>query len=260
MARDITRIVQRAVRRFTQTLPALTASGDMSVFDDIPANWLDIIDERLLPEVEQLYFSGGLAVYAAAPAVPAAAATGWAAVVNEAAREYLSQRRNLMVGVGENLFQGVIGQVDRALRTGASTEEIKRTLEGLGNFSEFRADVIARTEIQNAYANGNWQGAQALGEFGPVEKMWLATIDRRTRDSHAQANGQIRAFADPFNVGGVQMMYPHDEMAPADEVIQCRCVLLEFWPGDSRPDGSVVGEDDAEFVGREFLLPVEFED
>jgi len=259
MAREVTRIVQRSVQAFESTLEALTASGDMSVFDDIPVSWMGVIDERLLPVAEQMFFSGGLAVYGAAPALPPAAATGWAAVVNDNARAYLAQRRNLMVGVGQNLFQGVIGQVDRALRTGASAEAIKRTLEGLGRFSEFRADTIARNEIQNAYANGNWQGSVALGEYGPVEKMWLATMDRRTRDSHADANGQVRAFAEPFDVGGIPMMHPHDEMAPAEETIQCRCVLLEFWPGDPRPDGSIVGEGDAEFVGREFLLPLDFE-
>jgi hypothetical protein len=262
LAADITAVVQRSVRAFEASLPSLTASGNLSVFDDIPFEWLGIIDARLLPELEAIYLAGGINVWAGAPtsAIPTEVARNWAAVVNENARAYLSQRRNLMVGVGENLFQGVLGQVDRALRTGASVEEVKQSLERLGNFSEFRADVIARTEIQNAYANGNWQSSQALGEFGPVEKMWLATLDRRTRDDHAAVSGVVLPFSEPFDVGGESLMHPHDPNGSAENTIQCRCILLEFWPGDARPDGSIVGEDEVQAVGREFLIPLGFDD
>jgi hypothetical protein len=262
LAADITAVVQRSVRAFEASLDSLTASGNMSVFDDIPFEWLSIIDARLLPEAEAIYLAGGINVWASAPtaAIPVEVARNWAAVVNENARTYLTQRRNLIVGVGENLFQGVLGQVDRALRTGASTEEIKQSLERLGNFSEFRADVIARTEIQNAYANGNWQGSQALGEFGPVEKMWLATQDARTRPDHLGVSGVVLPFSEPFDVGGESLMHPHDPNASAENTIQCRCILLEFWPGDPRPDGSIVGESEAAQVSAEFLQPLGFDD
>lgn len=257
LARDITRIVQRSVRAFEATLPALTASGDMSVFDDIPVQWTGIVDERLLPEIEQVYLSGGINVWAAVPlAIPEEAALGWASIVNEFARDYVSQRRNLMVGVGDNLFQGVMQQVERAITTGASTEEIKQSLEVLGNFSEFRADTIARTEIGTAYSTGNWQASQALGEYGPVEKMWLATLDRRTRQDHADLNGTVLPVGQAFTVGGVEMMHPKMPGGPASQVVNCRCILLEFWPGDRRPDGSIVGETEVQFVGREFLIPL----
>jgi hypothetical protein len=255
LAADITAVVQRSVRAFEASLPSLTASGNMSVFDDIPFQWSGIVDTRLLPEAEAIYLAGGINVWASAPiaSIPTDVARNWAAVVNENARNYLTQRRNFMAGVGENLFQGVLGQVDRALRTGASAEEIKQSLERLGNFSEFRADVIARTEIQNAYANGNWQGSQALGEYGPVEKMWLATQDARTRPDHLGVSGVVLPFSEPFNVGGESMLHPHDPNASAENTIQCRCVLLEFWPGDTRPDGTIVPERDASEASSGFI-------
>lgn len=260
MGRELTTLVQRSVRAFESTLPSLTASGDFSVFDQIPFEWLGIIDARLLPEIEQIYLAGGISAWSSAPAaiMTPEVARGWAAIVNEAAREYLSQRRNLLVGVGDTLFQGVITQVDRAIATGASTEEIKQSLEQLGNFSEFRADTIARTEINNAHANGNFQAAEAMGEFRPVEKMWLATLDARTRPSHADANGVLLPWSEPFIVDGENMMHPHDPNASAANCVNCRCVLLEFWPGDIRPDGSVVGRDEVDRVDPEMLRPLDY--
>jgi SPP1 gp7 family putative phage head morphogenesis protein len=258
---ELTTLVRRSVNAFAETLPSLTASGDFAVFDQIPFEWLGIIDSRLLPELEAIYLAGGVNVWAAAPAgaIPPQAAQAWASVVNENAREYLTRRRNLLVGVGENLFQGVIAQVDRAILTGASAEEVKQSLEQLGNFSEFRADTIARTEINNAYVNGNWEASQAMGEYGPVEKMWLATFDARTRPSHADANGVLLPWSEPFIVDGEEMQYPHDPNASAANSVNCRCILLEFWPGDIRPDGSVVGEDMIDRVDPEMLRPLDYE-
>lgn len=244
LSREITSLVQRCVNRFSESLPSLTASGDYAVFDDIPAEWMDVVDGRLLPEAEQVYLGAGLNVWGsvAEAAISTAGAIGWASVVNESARDFLTRRRNFMVGVGDTLFQGVIAQVDRAVATGASTEEIKQSLERLGNFSEFRADTIARTEIQTAYAVGNWEASLALGEFGPTEKEWLTAGDERVRDTHRDLDGVVLPMDQPFTVGGVQMMHPKQEGAPASEVVNCRCVLLEYRPGDTRRDGSVVPE------------------
>jgi SPP1 gp7 family putative phage head morphogenesis protein len=211
------------VRAFEASLDSLTASGDYALFDEIPFEWMGIIDARLLPELEAIYLAGGVNVWAAAPvgAIPPQAAQSWASVVNEAAREYLGRRRNFLVGVGDSLFQGVIAEVDRAILTGTSAEEIKKSLEQLGNFSEFRADTIARTEINNAYVNGNYESAQAMGEYGPVEKMWLATSDARTRPSHRDSNGALLPFSEPFVVDGEEMQHPHDDNASAANNVNC---------------------------------------
>lgn len=259
LARDLTALVQRTVRAFEATLPSLTASGDFAVFDEIPVEWLSIIDGRLLPEIEQIFLSGGITVSASVPAgllTPEVART-WADIVNEAARAYVGQRRNLLVGVGDSLFQGVMQQVERAITTGASTENVKQALEQLGGFSEFRADTIARTEILTAYSNGNWQAAEALGEYKPVEKMWLATIDARTREDHAALNGVLLPWDEPFDVGGEPALFPQADGMSVANAANCRCLILEFWPGDIRPDGTVVGEDEVAQIDGELLKPME---
>jgi hypothetical protein len=48
--------------------------------------------------------------------------------------------------------------------------------------------------------------------------------------------------------------------SPAAIHSNCRCILLEFWPGDTRPDGTIVGESEAAQVSAEFLQPLGFDD
>jgi len=78
--------------------------------------------------------------------------------------------------------------------------------------------------------------------MGPVEKYWISTGDDRTRETHREAGGQVRAFADPFLIGGSEMLYPHDPAGPAREVVNCRCVVGYLYPGMTRPDGTIVPE------------------
>lgn len=85
-----------------------------------------------------------------------------------------------------------------------------------------RALRIARTEttkISN-YAHGV---ANEDSEIETQEK-WIATEDHRTRRSHLIANGQVIDTGEMFVVGNTLMKYPGDPTAPAEEVVNCRCV------------------------------------
>jgi HK97 family phage portal protein len=86
-----------------------------------------------------------------------------------------------------------------------------------------RSKVIARTEVVGA---SNWSAIQAAKSSGlTLNKVWLATEDNRTRETHADADGQEVAMDEKFTVGGVEMDQPGDPTAPAEEVIQCRCTV-----------------------------------
>lgn len=95
----------------------------------------------------------------------------------------------------------------------------------------YRGEVIARTEMIAALHAGQYEGMRQLIETGKVRadqvtKVWSATGDGRTRDTHLAMNGQGVRFDRPFiSPSGAQMRYPHDESlgAPADEIIACRC-------------------------------------
>lgn len=95
-----------------------------------------------------------------------------------------------------------------------------------------RGETIARTETLAGLNAGKEEGIRQLIDSGKVQrsavkKVWRATGDDRTRDSHMALNGTEigidEAFTSPLT--GAQMMYPHDTSrgAPPSEVIGCRC-------------------------------------
>lgn len=96
-----------------------------------------------------------------------------------------------------------------------------------------RGEVIARTEAIAALHAGQYEAAQQLVDRGKVRadqitKVWSATGDGRTRDTHAAMSGQAVRLGEPFvSPSGARMMYPHDVSlgAGADEIVQCRCFM-----------------------------------
>lgn len=115
-----------------------------------------------------------------------------------------------------------------------SVEEIDRIT---GRYKDrllaYRAEVIARTETLGALSASREEGMRQLIEAGKVDaqdvtKIWRATGDARTRDTHQELDGQAVAWGEAFtSPSGARLLYPHDKSlgAPPKEIIQCRC----FW-------------------------------
>ena len=252
IARRLTEIVNDAYDRFLRSLPpedALVAAGDFSQFDSIPGLWADVISEEIDPEITATYLSAARGQFDASPTagrMPIARAEAFARVINDQAAAYALTARNRLVGVGDAVYRHISGATASAIRSGASNEALKDLIEKNTRFSEYRADTIARTEILNAYGNGDWASASALGEFGPMEKTWLATGDARTRPEHLALDGETLPMDEPFDAGGEPMMFPHDPGASAGNVVNCRCILNFLYAGDERPDGTIVGASDVE--------------
>ncbi len=239
----LTGIIDRTLTAFTATL---TAAGDPSVFDAIPVEWSRFVREELSDRLGGMYLSGGISAWIQSPGTEAlseATAEGWTDVVNTSAVSYASDATNRLTGqVSDSIWNDLKLKVSKAIETGASTERLSQEIAMMGEFATFRAQTIARTEVNGAYNAGNYQSNQALGDMGPVEKYWISTGDDRTRETHREAGGQVRAFADPFLIGGSEMLYPHDPAGPAREVVNCRCVVGYLYPGMTRPDGTIVPE------------------
>lgn len=98
--------------------------------------------------------------------------------------------------------------------------------EGIGHLADTTALMVARTDL-NGLANGAaHQSVQALGEEAPPSKQWLATEDERTRETHADADGQEVPLDQPFQVGDDLLMYPGDPDGSDAEILNCRCTVL----------------------------------
>jgi hypothetical protein len=85
--------------------------------------------------------------------------------------------------------------------------------------SRLRAERIARTEIVSASNLGSIEAARSTGLT--LQKNWLSTRDARTREAHAEVDGQVAELEGYFIVGGEELAYPGDINGSADNVINC---------------------------------------
>lgn len=245
-------ILDRSLEAFIATL---TAAGDPSVFDSIPIEWSRFVNLELSDRLGGMYLSGGVSAWIQSPGTDAlseATANAWIEVVNQQAVSYAQTASNRLTGpVSDSIWNDLKLKVSKAIASGASTERLTEEIRTMREFSTYRAETIARTEVNGAYNAGTYQSNEVLGDQGPVEKYWIATGDDRTRQTHREADGQVRGFSEPFSIGGSEMLYPHDPAGPAKEVVNCRCVLGYLYPGMTRPDGTIVPESQAALAREE---------
>lgn len=248
-------IVHRVYRAFIRSVDetavaepdAITAAGDVNIVDEILPRW-QMEAPKLLSKIEPVYYSGAVSAFTVADGknvIPDYVVAEWADVVNTQAVEYMAQAKNRLRGVGETVWKDVRARAVTAVEKGLSRDKLRAQLLDLEeNFSRYRADTIARTEMNTAYSVGDFQADVALGEFGPAEKVWRTTLDGRERETHRDANRQTVKFSESFSVGGTAMLHPHAPGSPAAEVVNCRCRYESLYPGDTRPDGTTVPEPD----------------
>jgi hypothetical protein len=127
--------------------------------------------------------------------------------------------------------------VARAMRDDESlgAQRIQRMVERYRTrYIQLRAETIARTETMAVVGLARQEALTQVIEQADipltrVKRIWRATLDRRTRDTHSAMNEQERAVGMPFvSPAGAKLMFPGDRSlgAPAEEVINCRCTLL----------------------------------
>lgn len=125
--------------------------------------------------------------------------------------------------------------IRRAIREGKplSADVIEKIT---GRYSDrllaLRGRIISRTEGNKAMQAGRVEAVQQMLDNGTIqeqhlEKIWDATPDTRTRDSHAALNGTSVPWAEDFvsPVTGAHLHHPHDEDAAASETVGCRCTM-----------------------------------
>lgn len=248
IASRLAALIVRTSNRYLDSLTQpLTASGDSAEFDEIPGEWQSIVASEITPAINSVYLSGSVNAYIGNPLadeIPELILDGWIGVVNTQAEDYLAVATNRIVGIGDEVWAVVRDKVSEAVATGGTTVEVAEEVQKLVDGGQARARTIARTEINSAYNNGRRLAADALGEYGPLEKVWIAVTDARTRDSHRLLDNVVIPWSEMFQAADGPLIAPGDPTGPASEVVNCRCNLGELYAGMARPDGSIVGTDD----------------
>ena len=150
----------------------------------------------------------------------------WEQYMRDYAKRKAGARIVSITTMTKEQIRRIIGAiVDQATADGLGAAEtarlIKKELIAQGEaINTWRSLRIARTEVMTASNTGSLQGAKDLGV--PMDKIWIATLDERTRDSHAAMNGDRVDINEKFDNG---MDGPGDPAGGASEVVNCRCSI-----------------------------------
>lgn len=119
--------------------------------------------------------------------------------------------------------------VSQAIIQGESVDELSKRIARDTNIAAGRSSLLyARTAMTGAQNAGRVERMKEAEEMGiKVQKQWMASLDSRTRDSHAAMDGEIADTNSKFSNG---LMYPGDPNGAPAEVYNCRCTLIYRYP------------------------------
>lgn len=125
----------------------------------------------------------------------------------------------------KDLQKKIAGEISRGISGGQMYGEITRNIASWARIPRNRAVTIARTEAHRIQTKAAMDAQYKAKDKGAdVVKQWDASLDGKTRDSHRQVDGEFRELDEPFSNG---LMYPGDPSGRPEEVINCRCALLQ---------------------------------
>ena len=100
-------------------------------------------------------------------------------------------------------------------------DDLQRRITTMNRDSAIRTARTAVTGAQNAGRMDSYAAAEKMGV--KLKKCWLATLDSRTRHSHAMLDGEKVDQDKKFSNG---CRFPGDPQGPPWEVYNCRCTLI----------------------------------
>lgn len=119
-------------------------------------------------------------------------------------------------------------EITQAIIQGDTMEQVARRLQNVTAMDNRAAIRNARTAMTAAENVGRSECASRLrGRGVPVEEVWLATKDGKTRDSHLLLDGTKKDENGYFGVGIIDtpLRFPADPFGEPKEIYNCRCRL-----------------------------------
>lgn len=108
-------------------------------------------------------------------------------------------------------------------------DTVRRVADILGKGGRSRALTVVRTELGRAYSiAAHERQAQAAKVLPGLRKEWRRSGKLHSRPAHDAADGQIKDIDEPFEVGGVKLMFPRDPAGPPGETVNCGCQSLPW--------------------------------
>lgn len=139
--------------------------------------------------------------------------------------------------------QQITAQVTSGILQGEGIRQLADRLQkNIPDMNRQSAIRAARTAVTGAQNAGRYDSYRAAKEMGiELQAEWLATLDNRTRHTHAMLDGQKREIDEPFEVDGMKIMFPGcpsvgDKMVVGSLIYNCRCTLIAAVKGVDTSD------------------------
>ena len=150
---------------------------------------------------------------------------------------YYPQKRALKRGIDlEYGKKQITASVTSSILQGKSIKrmanDLQKRITTMSRDSAIRTARTAVTGAQNAGRMDSYAAAEKMGI--KLKKEWLATLDARTRHSHAMLDGEQVAQDKKFSNG---CRFPGDPQGPPWEIYNCRCTLVAAVDGVDTSDG-----------------------
>ena len=118
-------------------------------------------------------------------------------------------------------------ELTQGILQGESNQNIAKRLERVFNMDMVSSIRNARTMTTSAECAGRLDSYKRAEKMGVgLTKIWMATLDDRTRHEHRLLDGQRKEIDEPFEVDGYELMYPADPAGEAFLVYNCRCTTI----------------------------------
>ena len=123
-----------------------------------------------------------------------------------------------MKKINSEVLQGII--------QGESMDKIAKRIGNVQEMNKNASIRTARTIVTGAENKGRFDSYQRATDDGIIlEKEWIATPGKRTRDWHAELDKETKPIDRPFSNSIGLIMFPGDPGAHPSNVYNCRCSM-----------------------------------
>ena len=123
--------------------------------------------------------------------------------------------------------KAVNSEVLQGILQGESIPDISKRLRNVTEMNLASSVRNARTSATSAENRGRMDSFHRAKDMGiQLMKVWMATNDSRTREAHAELDGEEAEIDEPFVNSLGEIMYPGDPDADPANVYNCRCTLV----------------------------------
>lgn len=218
-----------------------------AAYDKLSHTWYTSINDYLKDCYEDSFYSTMYALHQ--QGIPIILPFNQEEVAHASAQDFSYLSKNLSDKLYSDTYdvaRKTIGQISKGVAMNESYATISKNIANKASITVNNALRITRTEahrITNEVKQKTIAKAQDAG--ADVVKQWDSTIDRRTRKTHVELDGQLREIDQPFKIPstGATAMYPGG-FGIVKEDIHCRCALLQRarWALDKSEIEKMVGD------------------